>query len=257
MNKKSNVTVYVTDEYENFKKLKSNRKVKKSKVTAIKESIKEIGWIPNPIIVNEKLQVIDGQHRLAALEQLGLPVPYVIAEGVGVNECMWLNRNMSNWTIEDYITAYIEEGNEHYKKLRELSKKHKVGCSLIYNGTHNKIARDGGNHYYRNDMRKGEFYFPGGEFEKLDEILTIMKPLIEMKGKHEAVNRVMLSACMWVCKNTNADKHRVVTVVKNNITNAVKSGNADYYITFIHEYYNKRISNGKVNIRGDYEASKL
>ncbi|XCY65795.1 ParB N-terminal domain-containing protein [Streptococcus iniae] len=67
-------TVYKTTNYDMFNFSKFNRNV-----FLTPEMLKqaELGFV-SPIIVNENLTVIDGQHRLTACQQLGLPVEYII-----------------------------------------------------------------------------------------------------------------------------------------------------------------------------------
>lgn len=59
--------VYKTDNYKKFKKMLDNREVTKQRMTSIIRSIEAVGYIPSPIIVNEKFEVIDGGG--------GLPLP--------------------------------------------------------------------------------------------------------------------------------------------------------------------------------------
>ena len=70
--------VYSTEDYSVFQKLNGNRDVLESRKNKIMESILERGWIRNPIVVNQKFEVIDGQGRLEALQELKMPVEYVI-----------------------------------------------------------------------------------------------------------------------------------------------------------------------------------
>lgn len=88
--------VYVTKDYSIFKRLVGNRDIPESRISKIVESIQTIGWVHNPIIVNEKMEVIDGQGRLTALQRLKMPIEYIIAEGAGNKECIYMNMNMVN-----------------------------------------------------------------------------------------------------------------------------------------------------------------
>ena len=63
------MNVYSTENYRRFKKLLDNREVTPQRVNQIMKSIRDVGYIVSPIIVNEKYEVIDGQGRLAAAEQ--------------------------------------------------------------------------------------------------------------------------------------------------------------------------------------------
>ena len=53
--------IYVSHDYDKFTRVKGNRNPKSAK--KIIESINNVGYILNPILVNEKFEVIDGQNR--------------------------------------------------------------------------------------------------------------------------------------------------------------------------------------------------
>lgn len=115
---------YRTSEYEVFQRLEGNRKVLAARVSKIRNSIVKNGYIFNPIVVNEKYQVIDGQGRLEALSSMGLPVDFVIAVGAGLEQCVALNASGKIWTIADYIDSYCEMGNRNYLRFREIASKY-------------------------------------------------------------------------------------------------------------------------------------
>lgn len=79
-----------------------------------------------PIIVNEKMEIIDGQHRVKAAEFLGFPVYYNIIESYGLKQVQYLNANSKNWTIEDYINSYCDTGSESYKIYKEFKEYYKL-----------------------------------------------------------------------------------------------------------------------------------
>lgn len=136
-------TVYRTDDLRIFKILDSNRDIKESRKQKIIESIDKNGYISNPIIVNEKYEVIDGQGRLEACKELGISIDYYVVENIGIEECRVLNMNMTNWSLMDYIKSYASEGNEEYINLYNLAK---MGCGIntylfanhLYGGTSSK-----------------------------------------------------------------------------------------------------------------------
>lgn len=90
---KADYDVYKTSDYTIFSFMEDNRVVNADIVRKIKEKIQEFGWIREPILVNEKLQIIDGQHRFTALKELGFPVEFIIDEGIGVKECRAINED--------------------------------------------------------------------------------------------------------------------------------------------------------------------
>lgn len=114
---RTDLVVKETKDYGQFKKLLGNRDVSSSRVKSIKESILRIGYQPIPILVNEKMEVIDGQGRLKALEALDIPVLYMVKKGLTIDDCISMNIKMKNWTEIDYIKCYADRGNEDYKRL--------------------------------------------------------------------------------------------------------------------------------------------
>lgn len=118
MVKESDLKIYETKDYDIFRQMLGNRDIRgESKIV---NSIKKVGYVINPIIVNEKNEIIDGQNRLEALRSLGLPVYYIVQEGLDVEACRYLNIGQTNWTTEDYIYSYADEGNKNYKRLASL-----------------------------------------------------------------------------------------------------------------------------------------
>ena len=114
---RADLVIRETKNYGQFKKLLGNRDVTSSRVNSIKESILRIGYQPIPILVNEKMEVIDGKGRLKAVEDLGLPILYTVKKGLTIEDCISMNIKMKNWTEIDYIKCYAERGNENYKRL--------------------------------------------------------------------------------------------------------------------------------------------
>lgn len=126
-----------TKNYKQFKKLMGNRKVDENRINKIIKSIRKVGYITSPIIVNEKMEVIDGQGRLEALERLHMPVEYIVEPGIGINECISMNVHQTNWTLMDYIVSFASRGMESYIKILKLKQEypeftiHAIGTSLF------------------------------------------------------------------------------------------------------------------------------
>lgn len=119
---------YITRDLDQFRKLKGNRYADLDKrIAKVKASIIEYGdyMLDHPIIVNEDMEVIEGQARVGAVKMLreegmDIPISYIVSIGAGVRECISLNINSSNWRLTDYIRSYAESGNPDYKRLLTL-----------------------------------------------------------------------------------------------------------------------------------------
>ena len=66
-----------TTEYTMFKFIKGNRPINYTHVGNLVNSIKEKD-LAMPIIVDQDMNVVDGQHRLKAYEILSKPVTYIV-----------------------------------------------------------------------------------------------------------------------------------------------------------------------------------
>ena len=119
----TSVVVYETTDLDKFIFAKWNRNVRKKKVKALSERMK-IFFLSFTIIVNELLEIIDGQHRLSALKiyneyrksigLLPIPLRYEIREGWGEKECKELNSETSTFSNEDTLKQEMYNGNENY-----------------------------------------------------------------------------------------------------------------------------------------------
>lgn len=125
-------SIYEENDYSRFKKLEGNRFVDPQRVKKIKSSIEQVGWITNPIVVNEKMEIIDGQGRFEVLKELGMPVQYVVSEGANLDDCIALNMGQTNWKFTDYVTCYADMGDEVYKMLNDaLSMYPRLGTQTV------------------------------------------------------------------------------------------------------------------------------
>ena len=111
-----------TTNYSMFKTIDGNRRV--GNTLRLEKSMKEHGVLPVPIIVNDKFEVIDGQHRLKAAEKLGLSVPYMVYKNADIDDCILMNNTSKPWEMIDYINSYAERGYPAYVELRQLLEKY-------------------------------------------------------------------------------------------------------------------------------------
>lgn len=116
--------IFQTTDYSKFKVLLGNRDINERHVKTIENSYEKIGQLDLPILVNEKMEVIEGQHRLQACKNKGLPVYYTIQEGLGLEECQALNISSANWKLDDYIDSYAKQGVTSYLFLKQLGELH-------------------------------------------------------------------------------------------------------------------------------------
>ena len=121
--------VKMTNDYGLFTFIDGNRDININQLSRLSESIDE-DYIPVPIIVNEKKQIIDGQHRYEVVKKLKKPVYYIEIEGLKLPEVHRLNNNTKNWTATEYMNGYAKMGYPDYIQYREFKR--------LYNYGHNE-----------------------------------------------------------------------------------------------------------------------
>lgn len=117
--------VYSTKDYSKFKSLMGNRQIRQSNVSQIQKSSKEEQLLI-PIIVNENMEICDGQHRAIAWQNLGKPIYYIICEGYNLSHVKRANQNSVNWVIYDFLKMYSDLGKSTYREINQLMKNNKI-----------------------------------------------------------------------------------------------------------------------------------
>lgn len=123
-----------TTNYKIFKRLKGNRAVDDNAVKALSVSVAQKNLLSQiPIIVNEKMEVIDGQHRLELAKKLKIPIFYIVIDGASYEDVVRLNRFVRPWKFNDYLESYCELGYKNYQVVKDFINKYNLS-------PHNAVA---------------------------------------------------------------------------------------------------------------------
>lgn len=118
---KDSYKVPSTFDYGKFKFIEGNRDV--DHVKKLEESMRECGLLLQPILVNENMEIVEGQNRYTACMNLGLPVYYIIQQGIRLKEVKSLNSASKNWNTKNYIHSYaLGDQNINYIYVEQLMK---------------------------------------------------------------------------------------------------------------------------------------
>ncbi len=113
--------IQTTKDYDLFKSIDANRKVDPAHVRKLAASIDKKNLLTvNPVIVNGNMEIIDGQHRVAACRQLQIEVHYMMVGGVQNNDIHMLNSTNKKWTLTDYINYHAVEGSPNFIEINKL-----------------------------------------------------------------------------------------------------------------------------------------
>jgi hypothetical protein len=126
-------TVQKTTNYGLFNYIDSNRTISKPHVQHLIDSFEKNPTLvqTRPILVNENMEVIDGQHRLQACQTLHLPVYYMVAQGTDIESAQLMNALQKGWGIMDYARSYAMSGKQDYKRFLQLHEEYPIAVSLL------------------------------------------------------------------------------------------------------------------------------
>ena len=113
--------VLTTTNYDQFTFLRSNREIDDNHVYRLVKLIKEEGHQKEPIIVNEKLEVISGQHRLRACEKLKMRVTYIISPGLTIKDAREMNNSQKPWSFKDHLRCYGHSSHHNYQAYKQVT----------------------------------------------------------------------------------------------------------------------------------------
>ena len=120
---------YVTYDYSLFKFIECNRNV--THIKKLKASIEAIDLTMHyPIVVNDNMEIVDGQHRFEVCKLLGKPIYYeYINSKEYIKGMQNLNVASRVWRQEDYLHFYCKLGNETYKNFEQFMNKNGLKLS--------------------------------------------------------------------------------------------------------------------------------
>lgn len=123
-----------TKDYDQFIFREDNRyKIDQAHVAKLRESIKSCNMLDlKPIVVNERMEIIDGQHRFLAARSLGVDIYYKIQQNIDTREVILLNLTKS-WGAMDYLNYYMKNGYQEYIKLYNFMKDNGITLRVALN----------------------------------------------------------------------------------------------------------------------------
>lgn len=228
--------LFETKNYGQFTTIESNRNIKPSNIKKLTQSIKNNGLM-YPILVDSKLNVIDGQHRLDVLIKLQLPVPYIVNYQVDQSGMIEVNNIRESWKTLDYIKNKASEGNIDYvllyNKITEYSKEGTYGESSISSAYCVDLK------YQKASLVRGAFKF---DKDKGDNIISCVNRIYEELGAIGSRTRVVYAINRIYYENPNFSVDRLLnSYKKGNIRFNVYSSSSDI-IKEILEVYNRGLA---------------
>lgn len=231
--------VHTTTDYFLFKPIDGNRSKNLLHINRLKKSMQD-HYLFTVIIVNEKYEIIDGQHRFDVIQELRLPLNYIVCKGYGLSEVHILNQNSKNWQAGDYLEGYCKLGYSHYIQFKKFMDKHEINIQIAMVLLSGGV--DGG------AMTK---LFYSGDFKVKDisQSETTMEKL-HMCGKYfpQYKMRWFVFAMVKLLNNPKFEFIEFLQKLKTQPTALQVCNDVNQYVSLIEEIYNYR-RRDKVNLR--------
>jgi hypothetical protein len=241
-----------TKNYDIFKMMEGNRVYNEKHAMKLSKSIQENNMLDAcPVVcvkIDNKLGVIDGQHRVGACKILDIPVSYIVVDDVAAEDIARLNRDQKGWATNDYMNHYAKIGNSEYKILKSFVASSKLPVA-ISSGLMTGCVRDSGLH---EQFKRGKFKATHVEFA--NKVLDALNQ-IEQAGCVFARSRCFVKAISAIM--IHVDDFDLSNLLKRmKYMKIEKRALWLDYVTEIERLYNYRNTKGSLHIMAILEDKK-
>ena len=220
----------------------------------LKKSIKEHGYIRNPIVVNEKMEILDGQGRYTACKELVKPIQFTVVEGAGIKECMVLNQNGKNWTLTDFIKSYANQGNQSYIYFDQLLENYKFGITATLYAIENKLSPSRGTDIIKN----GNVFIDKDIYIQAVESLNILKELEPYINRIEGRKEIIKVGIVFATRIGICDNQRLIESIKKRFSMIAPVASMNGFLDDLSKIYNykQRSSETRIYLKEEYDRRK-
>ena len=232
--------IYQTNDFDKFSLIKGNRKVYPQHVEDLEASLLRNNTLhENAIKVyekNDKLYILDGQHRFKACKNLNIPIPYYIVEEPEKFSIID-HQIQKKWELIDYLGYYISEKKREYIKFNDLSKKYKIPFGVMFTLLSTR-RYDAGKIFRKGEM---EIDFRIEEFlGKTYEFLEKFRIKYE-NTKNSIINRRdFVTAIYWFFRSYPEDIYKEMLEKLDRVSSTIREKDcSENYRDFLILVYNK------------------
>jgi len=221
-----------------FNLLDDNRDIDDKHVAMLVVSIQRYGQLM-PIVVNENMDVIEGQHRLKACMELKIPVAYIISVKSSSKDVAIMNNSQKGWKNKDYLKHFSHSShnnNAPYRKFSEFKEQYPLSftlCLMLLMGHTNSTGTT-----EHQTFKLGKF--------KIKDWATACKNaghLIELKGLAPNLldRRKFCVSFLKICRLNNFSFETYLKQVDKYQSKFIRCNNVEDWVSTSIEVYNFRL----------------
>lgn len=223
-----------TKEYNKFKTILGNRTIVPAHVEGLCAAIERKNLLEYyPILINEKMEVIDGQHRLMAAAKLNLEVTYKVVNGLKLEDVMSVNTSSRSWSIMNFIDCYIQLDSPDYLRLKEFMDEHDLSPGIAA-GLLQGFGYGGG--HISNVIKSGKFAV--NTPDKAEKIANQLNQLKKHSVYQLKSDRTFIKALWEVNDVKDFDFKRLIAKIEQSSAVLEKQHTLQQYLLQIEELYN-------------------
>lgn len=238
-----NSDVKETRNYDQFTIGDFNRGIKPGNLKKLDKSVQRVGWLKHPIMVNENMEIIDGQHRFVYAKEHNLPVYYIVIGGLGKEDCVTMNNIRMAWNLADYINFYAKQGIDNYVILKNIIEKYTFASPTTLIGI---VKTTGAGGSLLGAVKNGTFSVSTREYNKAIEKLEFLKGIVQYVLSTSSRPSAIINAIAFAYDCPGVNKARLARQIKNYISMTTPAANLDMALKEVEKLYNYR------NPRGEY-----
>lgn len=221
--------IKMSKDLEIFVELAGNRPVNKAHIKSLAEAISlDTETVKfHPLLVNEKMEVIDGQHRIEALKMLKIPAYYIQVKGLRLIDAQRLNKLSKQWSPMDYALSFSDLGNVNYDAYLEFKKEYKLNHDILMRYIHlGPITTE----MFRAGKLKAKDLVASSDLA--DKLMDFERFLDRFKQRSFAI----AFQIMW--SHDDYDHEKLMTIMDSKVTKLEYQATPEDYLRILEGLYN-------------------
>lgn len=230
--------IYQTQNYGLFHFDEANRTIVPKHVAKLAEQVKTnnlLHLFPIVVVADQGGYLVrDGQHRLLAAEQLGVPIFYVVdnTQRMDRKAVPVINTSSKRWGMADYLNFYCAQGNKEYIALKNLWMEY-PRASLW------SLCQVSGTSGLRPGFHEGRFQFIYGDVAR--QVLRAVTEIFNATGFNWVFTRFTIIALAKCVRHPQVKMDYLVSKIVENRSMFYKCPDIASTLSMLEAVYNYRL----------------